>query len=219
MSTNLRSLLTRIQLTVSLTDSRNDRRSAAEKAITPDPSQSLPAKPAHFMTPGESYIPPTSSFFFATGTHGSSLIDFLPSKMAADLLLQQYWYAVHPLARIVHRPSFQKRYDLFWNEVALGIEPVGSLQAVVFAAMFAGVVSMSEDIILQNFGVAKKTLQENFQQGTETALVRANLLRTTKTETMQAFVMYMVGLKSRISISVVPPLCYQQSSCGALILM
>ena len=177
---------------MSLTDARNDRRPPEEKALTPDPTQSITMKPAHFLAPGPTYIAPSSSFFFATGSHGSSLIDFLPSKYAADLLMQQYWYAVHPIARTVHRPSFQKRYDNFWNEVTLGIEPVGSLQALVFAAMFAGVVSMPEGNILQDFGVGKKHLQESFQQGTETALIRANILRTTKTETMQAFVTYMV---------------------------
>ena len=76
----------------------------------------------------------------------------------------------------------------------MGIEPVGSLQALVFAAMFSGVVSMPEEIIMHDFGVGKKDLVDNFQQGAETALVRANLLRTTKIETMQAFVMYMVSI-------------------------
>ena len=74
----------------------------------------------------------------------------------------------------------------------MGIEPLGSLQAVVFAAMFSGVVSMPEEIIARNFGASKKALMENFQRGTETALARANFLRTTKIETLQALVMYMV---------------------------
>ena len=76
----------------------------------------------------------------------------------------------------------------------MGMEPAGSLQAVVFAAMFSGVVSMTEEVIWRDFAVPKKDLLENFQQGTETALSRANLLRTTKIETMQAFVMYLVCL-------------------------
>ncbi len=163
-----------------------------ERAVVPDPLHAV-TKPQHYLAPGPTYIPPTSSFFFASNQHGTSLIDFLPSKQAADRLLQQYWYAVHPIARCVHRPSFQRRYNLFWDEVTLGIEPVGSLQAVVFAAMFSGVVSMPEERIMQDFGVAKKDLVDNFLQGTETALVRANLLRTTRTETIQAFVMYMVS--------------------------
>lgn len=75
----------------------------------------------------------------------------------------------------------------------MGIEPTNSLQAVVFAAMFSGVVSMPEEAVLSEFGVPKKHLVDNFQMGTETALGRANIIRTTKIETLQAFIMYMVG--------------------------
>ena len=77
----------------------------------------------------------------------------------------------------------------------MGIEPAGSVQAIVFAAMLSAVVSMSEDIILRDFGVDKQNLVENFQMATETALARANFLRTTKIETLQGFVMYMVWLQ------------------------
>ena len=121
------------------------------------------------------------------------MIDFLPSRNVSDRLLDQYWKSVHPIARIVHKPSFIRRYNTFWEDVRLGIEPASSLQAVVFAAMFSGVVSMLEDVVLMEFGVSKKELVSNFQMGTETALVRANMIRTTKIETLQAFVMYMVG--------------------------
>ena len=74
----------------------------------------------------------------------------------------------------------------------MGIEPMGSLQAIVFAAMFSAAVSMPEERVINDFAVSKKELMDNFQQGTETALGRANLLRTTRLETMQALVMYMV---------------------------
>ena len=75
----------------------------------------------------------------------------------------------------------------------MGIEPPNSLQAVVFAAMFSGVVSMHEESIVMEFGVSKRGLVDNFQIGTETALGRANFIRTAKIETLQAFIMYMVG--------------------------
>ncbi len=76
----------------------------------------------------------------------------------------------------------------------MGVEPASSLQAVIFAAMFSGVVSLPEETVLRDFGVPKKNLVGNFQIGTETALARANLLRTTKVETLQAFVMYIVRM-------------------------
>ena len=184
------------EISVSLSDSRNDRRPDIEKVAAPDPlSSNAPAGFALFA-PGPTYLPPSSSFFFSSNSRGASLIDYLPSQTAADHLLNQYWLAVHPICRVVHRPSFQRRYDLFWDEIRTGIEPTGSLQAIVFAAMFSGVVSMPEDLILRDFAVSKKDLVENFQQGTETALGRANFLRTTKLETMQAFVMYMVRVVS-----------------------
>ena len=48
--------------------------------------------------------------------------------------------------------------------------------------------------VLAEFGVTKDGLVDNFRQGTESALARANFLRTTKLETLQAFVMYLVSV-------------------------
>jgi hypothetical protein len=101
--------------------------------------------------------------------------------------------AVCPIAQIVHRPSFERGYESFWEEVSLGIEPSNSVQAIVLAAMFSG-VSMDESVIVQDFGVAKASLIDNFKLGTETALGRANFLRTTKVEMLQAFILYLVSI-------------------------
>lgn len=76
----------------------------------------------------------------------------------------------------------------------MGIEPPNPVQAMVFAVMFAGVVSMDPSDVIRDFGVAKSSLIDNFRLGTETALGRANFLRTTKIETLQAFVLYLVRL-------------------------
>ncbi|PQE03356.1 fungal specific transcription factor domain-containing protein [Rutstroemia sp. NJR-2017a BBW] len=164
-----------------------------------DSSSSTPAiKPLppaqEWLKPGPAYIAPTSGFFFGQAGQQASLIDFLPSKLAADRLMKQYFVAVHPIAQVLHRPSFDKEYDTFWDEVSLGIEPPSSVQAIVFAAMFAAVVSMDPSAIIRDFGVAKESLVDNFKLGTETALNRANFLRTTKIETLQAFILYMVRI-------------------------
>lgn len=185
------------QLTVTLNDERNDHRSPMEKEASPEhPEPSMPTTTYvdhTFLSPGPTYIAPSSNFFFSSGNASASLIDFLPSRTVADRLLDQYWVCVHPMCRLVHKPSFERRYRIFWDDVQIGIEPANSLQAVVFAAMFSGVVSMPEEAILSEFGVPKKDLVDNFQMGTETALGRANIIRTTKIETLQAFIMYMVG--------------------------
>lgn len=67
--------------------------------------------------------------------------------------------------------------------------------------MFSGVVSMDEQIIMRDFGVSKESLIDNFRLGTETALGRANFLRTTKVETLQAFIMYLVNIVTSTTIN------------------
>lgn len=52
---------------------------------------------------------------------------------------------------------------------------------------------MDENAINREFGCTKASLVENMKVGTEVALSKANFLRSTRVETMQAFVMYMVS--------------------------
>lgn len=157
--------------------------------------------PHAVISPGPTYIAPSPSFFFPSGNSSLSLIDYLPSRTVADRLLNRYWLSVHPVARVVHKPSFQRRYEAFWEDIRRAVEPPNALQAVVFAAMFSGAVSLPEEQILMEFGVSKQDLVNNFKMGTETALGRANITRSTKVETLQAFVMYMVSEISALSVS------------------
>jgi hypothetical protein len=143
--------------------------------------------------PSSEYVAPSSSFFFTPGAEKTTLMNYLPAKVLVDRLIAHYWQAVHVIARTVHRPSFERHYDRFWKSVASGIEPRNSFQAVVFAALLSSVVSMSNEKVLAEFGVDKQGLVDNFREATEAALSRANLLRTTKLETLQAFVMYLAS--------------------------
>ncbi|KAF1843909.1 uncharacterized protein K460DRAFT_291176 [Cucurbitaria berberidis CBS 394.84] len=161
------------------------------------PSDSIPVSeqdPQTWLAPGRDYVAPASSFFFATGVEKTSLMTHLPSKALVDKLVAHYWIAVHVIATAVHRPSFERQYHSFWASVKAGIEPRISFQAVIFAVLLSSIVSMPEDKVLTEFGVDKQSLVDNFREGTEAALSRANFLRTTKLETLQAFVMYLIPL-------------------------
>lgn len=134
-------------------------------ALGPSPPPTEPLPPAsEWLKPGPAYIVPSSGFFFG-GAQQTSLIDFLPSRLAGDRLVKQYFLAVHPIAQIVHRPTFEREYETFWDEVSLGIEPQSSVQTIIFAAMFSGVVSMDESIVIRDFGVPKASLIDNFKLG------------------------------------------------------
>lgn len=176
------------------------QRNADGSTSRPEAHARLMASPKSYIGPGPDYIAPTTSFFFPGTNMNTSLIDYLPSKVAADQLVAQYFHAVHPIARAVHRPTFESQYALFWGQIATGTEPVPSQQAIVFAVIFSAAVSMSEEQVTRQFGTTRANLVDSLRTGTEMTLSRANFLRTTKVGTMQAFVIYLIPLvRSEVS--------------------
>lgn len=154
----------------------------------------IQASPKSYIGPGPDYIAPAASFFFPGTNVNTTLLDYLPTKTAADQLIAQYFDAVHYVARIVHRPTLEAQYTLFWGSIATGSEPAPSMQAIIFAAMFSAAVSMDDGQITRRFGTSKASLIDSLRSGSEMALAKANFLRTTKVDTMQAFVMYLIPL-------------------------
>ena len=117
----------------------------------------------------------------------------LHSKEIADKIMEQYWECVHPVACIVHRPSFQERYDIFWSNVSRGVKDTPeSTQALVYAALFAGVVSMDAETVRNVLGGEREEWVKALEKVTAISLGRAHVIRTAKPETIQAFVMYLV---------------------------
>lgn len=186
----------------SSSNSNNNSNSASDNNHSSIPSSwSSEIEIPEFLRPGTSYIPPTSGYFFGQVIESPSLSNFLPSRPTGDKLIMRYFEAVHPIARCVHRPSFEPIYASFWDEVNQGIEPRASVQALVFAAWFSAAVSLRDDndaaqVAGMSAGLcfSRSQLIEKMKVGTEAALSKASFLRTTKVEIMQAFVMYMLPL-------------------------
>ncbi|KAI1813586.1 hypothetical protein GGS20DRAFT_471314 [Poronia punctata] len=157
-------------------------------------SMSEPSLP-DFLKPTDQYIVPTSGFFFGQVCQPPNIMQFLPYRSIADILLAQYFRAVHPIAPCSHRPQMENAYATFWDEITAGFEPRPSTQAIVFATLFSGVISMEEDVVFHELGgYPKANWVASLKMGTETALSKANFLRTTRVETMQAFIIYMIPL-------------------------
>jgi hypothetical protein len=146
------------------------------------------------MSPGSDYVAPSSNFFFGAHSSNASPLGFLPSRVLVDKLLAHYWQAVHIIVYTVHRPSFERYYQVFWNNVAIQLEPRPPFQALLFAMLLSSIISMPEQKVLSEFGVDKQILVDQFKQGAESALARANFLQATKLETLQAFVTYLVSV-------------------------
>lgn len=147
-----------------------------------------------FLRPGATYIPPSSGFFFGQIGQAPAFIQLLPQRHVADRLLERYWVAAHPITTCVHKPTFEKQYASFWDHVTYNYEPPPPLQSLVFAAWFTAAVGLEDDVAMQHYGYTKQQLVDLMKIGTESALAKANFLRTTRVDTMQAFIMYLIPL-------------------------
>lgn len=67
---------------------------------------------------------------------------------------------------------------------------------MVFAALFSGAVSMDEEVLIDKPGCHKSTLVFRMQLATEVSLGRAHLSQTSRLQTIQAYVMYLVRAHS-----------------------
>lgn len=155
------------------------------------PTQSLIQE---FVPPGSISLQPSSELLFGRQAHQPMSLDMmLPAKAICDGLMEQYFRAVHPVARCVHRPSFQAEYQAFWDAVYSNVEPRPSTQAFMFAIMFSAAVSLGDDAAVQRFGHDRNTLLNNLKTGVESTLCQASFLRATRVETLQALVIYLVS--------------------------
>ncbi|PWY71791.1 hypothetical protein BO94DRAFT_560245 [Aspergillus sclerotioniger CBS 115572] len=146
-----------------------------------------------YMKSGRFFTNPSVGLVFGSAQSSKLLIDFLSPRFVADKLLERYWVAVHPVARILHRPTFAQWYETMWELVSNGHEMIASLGAIVLAILFSVPVSL-DDEYLDGCDISREDLKNRLQLGTETALDRAQLLTTAKTETLQAFVAYILPM-------------------------
>ena len=163
--------------------------------LTDDSNDMSDAPPIpDFLRPSRDYIAPSSSALFGHLTAVPIVQKLLPSSWICDFLKNTYFTNVHPIASCLHKPTFEQQFREFLVLVDSGRQPRRPRQALVFAVLFSGVVAADEDTIATQFNIRKVDLVALVKYGVEASLGRANLLRTTSVEAMQAFVIYLVGL-------------------------
>ncbi|KAI9770924.1 MAG: hypothetical protein M1840_002628 [Geoglossum simile] len=187
------------ELNKTLNDSRNDRRSQDEKSASPVLAPPSVTSFHGLLLPGSTYIAPgdtrnAPNYFFGGFDNSAPFMAYMIPRPTADRLKLQYFECVHPLACLVHKPTFEAQYESFWDSIIKGAKPAYSLQALYFAVMFSATVSMSDEAILREYGRTKESVVNDFRMNTEASLAKANFIKTTKLETLQAFVMYLIPL-------------------------
>ncbi|KAJ5710562.1 hypothetical protein N7488_004718 [Penicillium malachiteum] len=133
-------------------------------------------------------------FIFGHNLSDDSPIHEIPSRGVSDKLLEQHWHAVHPVARILHRPTFFQQYETLWEAIEEECEgQVAPPQvALVFSVLLSAVISMSEVQVHDSCQLSREDLKNRLKFGVEASLSRAQLLSTTRVDTLQAFIAYLV---------------------------
>lgn len=128
----------------------------------------------------------------------SNPLSQLPTQQEAGLLYAQYWACVDPMAHILHKPTFEMQYRQFWKDISQGSPVSSSTTALVYSVFFAAAVSLPQRVAHLQFNLTKQALLDKFRVMAEQALTKANFLRTSKMETLQAFAIYLVSMHSRL---------------------
>ncbi|KAI5806310.1 hypothetical protein EDC01DRAFT_626392 [Geopyxis carbonaria] len=140
----------------------------------------------------ERILPSSNIFTSSEYTSTTSSVSFVPNQNEADLLYFQYFTCVDPVSHIIHKPTFDEKYGKFWNDLYQGTRPVRSTAALIHCVFFAAAVSLSQQMASLHFGLTKQALVDKFRVSAEQALAKANFLRTSRLETLQAFTIYLI---------------------------
>ncbi|KZF25226.1 hypothetical protein L228DRAFT_236348 [Xylona heveae TC161] len=153
-----------------------------------------------------------SSSFPIFGTDGvyEDLTPWVPnSREDCYLLLGIFLANVDPMLRLIHKPTFTRKFDAFVKGLSRqprrsshghtpddrgkGLTGCDPFEPLVLAVFFAAVNSMKTQEVFEKFSIEKGVLLEKFKQGTELALKREKLLTTRSIEVLQAFVILLTS--------------------------
>ncbi|KAL8713200.1 MAG: hypothetical protein Q9220_002721 [cf. Caloplaca sp. 1 TL-2023] len=146
-------------------------------------------------------------------------VDSILSRSELDMLYHQYFKAVHPLAHVVHKPTFDRQFYRSFLTQDPSKGATKSFTALVLAMCFAAAVSLSFTQPQVQFQTTKMALVDKLKAAAERALVAAQHMKSLKLETMQAFTIYLVpqccGQISRTQSSLVGALI-RLAQCAGL---
>ncbi|KAI4135732.1 MAG: hypothetical protein LQ347_000412 [Umbilicaria vellea] len=121
-------------------------------------------------------------------THQGGLpevIEVLPSKAQADILIAKYFDAVDPVYPMIHRHSFQKDYDYFWSlSPPKRNEVKGDLIALIFVMLAMG----TQFVSLSSLD-GKEQTAEFYVSASHQALRMSTYLSKPTMRTIQAMVL------------------------------
>ncbi|KAB8269072.1 fungal-specific transcription factor domain-containing protein [Aspergillus minisclerotigenes] len=115
-----------------------------------------------------------------------------PNPVHIFKLWQTFLENVNPLTKIIHVPTLQQHIlNASGNLDSMPSE----LEALMFAIYCAAIRSLSDEEVLQGFGKSRTALLAQYQQASQSALVKAGLLKTSNMVGLQAFVIFILSVR------------------------
>ncbi|KAK7517375.1 fungal-specific transcription factor domain-containing protein [Phyllosticta citriasiana] len=125
--------------------------------------------------------------------HKLDLRNFHPQSHHIFTLWQAYLDNVNPLVKLLHAPTVQRQV----------LKAVSNLEAIdaetellMFSIYLMAVVSMTSDECQSTLGENKPHLLTKFQYATKVALHRAGFLRSSDLVVLQAFILFLLAMRS-----------------------
>ncbi|OKL59820.1 hypothetical protein UA08_04718 [Talaromyces atroroseus] len=118
-----------------------------------------------------------------------------PSRAVTDALCDIFLNHVDRIIKVLHRPSL-KQHLLDGTPYPTCKDSPNAENALDTAVFYAAVASMTDRQCQQLFQCARMDVLPEYQSACETALERADLMRTTDITVLQAFVLYLVATRA-----------------------
>ncbi|KAK7559752.1 fungal-specific transcription factor domain-containing protein, partial [Phyllosticta citricarpa] len=136
-----------------------------------------------------------SLFLFSGDMETTDLRWLHPPGPHIEALSNIYWDRVDVIFKVLHRPTIS---PLLKSAAAdsLAIPKGGGEEALMFAVYFAAVTTLSPTECLEILGRDKPTIVGQTRHCLEIALSNADFLNSTDMQVLQAFVLYLVCLRS-----------------------
>ncbi|KAM3452643.1 hypothetical protein MY3296_004381 [Beauveria thailandica] len=121
--------------------------------------------------------------------------DLLPDPIHVFRLWQIYLDRVNPLNKVIHVPTVQP----YIVEITTNLCNVPlDYQALLFSIMSLATLSLEEAEVIQMLGMSREKALHNFNAGAKAALIRFNYLKNYNMTSLQALMIYLFSLESRI---------------------
>ncbi|KAJ6191536.1 hypothetical protein N7519_001557, partial [Penicillium mononematosum] len=121
------------------------------------------------------------------------LTELHPSPLNIFKLWQAFLENVNPLTKIIHAPTVQQQIlDAMSDLLKVSRE----IEALMFAIYCIALVSLQAEDVEKSFGESKKALLSKCRRGAQLAFKNASLLRTSSSVVLQAFMLYLLCMRS-----------------------